>query len=61
YSVQVSRNGRTWRTVARFGHRPGVLDTVHVRGGAKVRFVRVRVTAASAKTHPELDELTATG
>ncbi|HET6869102.1 MAG TPA: glycosyl hydrolase family 65 protein, partial [Solirubrobacteraceae bacterium] len=61
YSVQVSRNGRTWRTVARFSHRPGVLDTVHVRGGAKVRFVRVRVTAASAKTLPELDELTATG
>jgi hypothetical protein len=48
--------------VARFGHRPGLVDTVHVRGGAgKVRFVRVRLTAPSAKQLPELDELTATG
>jgi trehalose/maltose hydrolase-like predicted phosphorylase len=61
YSVQVSSNGRAWRTVARIGGRSGVLDTVHVRGGAKERFVRLRVTAASAKKLPELDELTATG
>jgi trehalose/maltose hydrolase-like predicted phosphorylase len=61
YSVQVSRNGRTWRTVARFGGRSGVLDTVHVRGGAKERFVRIRVTAPSATKLPELDELTVTG
>ncbi len=61
YSVQVSSNGRRWRTVARLGRRPGLIDTVHVRGRAKVRFVRVRVTAASAAKLPELDELTATG
>jgi hypothetical protein len=62
YTVQVSTNGRTWRTVARFGRRGGVLDTVHVPGRAgKLRFVRLRVTAPSAKTLPELDELTATG
>jgi hypothetical protein len=60
YAVQVSRNGRTWRTVARVRGRSGVLDTVHVRGGAKARFVRVRVTAPSASELPELDELTAT-
>jgi hypothetical protein len=59
--VQVSRNGRTWRTVARVGGRSGVLDTVHLQGGAKERFVRIRVTAASVKKLPELDELTATG
>ncbi|HJS93036.1 MAG TPA: hypothetical protein VJ741_02150, partial [Solirubrobacteraceae bacterium] len=61
YTVQVSRNGRTWRTVARVRGRSGVLDTVHVRGGGAVRFVRLRVTAPSAKRLPELDELTATG
>jgi hypothetical protein len=61
YTVQVSRNGRAWRTVARFGGRSGVVDTVHVRGGAKTRFVRVRVTAPSTAKLPELDELTATG
>jgi hypothetical protein len=61
YTVQVSRNGHTWRTVARIGQRSGVLDTVHVGGRGKVRFVRVRVTAPSATALPELDELTATG
>ncbi|MGN6867855.1 MAG: glycosyl hydrolase family 65 protein [Solirubrobacteraceae bacterium] len=62
YTVQVSRNGRAWRTVARFGRRPGLVDTVHVRAsGARTRFVRIRVTAPSATKLPELDELTATG
>jgi hypothetical protein len=61
YSVQVSSNGRTWRTVARFGRRSGVLDFVHVRGSARVRFVRIRLTAPSASKLPELDELTALG
>jgi hypothetical protein len=63
YTVQVSSNGRAWRTVARFGRRPGVVDTVHVRAGgaAAIRFVRVRVTAPSAKQLPELEELTASG
>jgi trehalose/maltose hydrolase-like predicted phosphorylase len=62
YVVQVSSNGRTWRTVARVGRRAGALHTVHVRGGAaKIRFVRVRLTARSQAKLPELDELTATG
>jgi trehalose/maltose hydrolase-like predicted phosphorylase len=60
YSVQVSRNGRTWRTVASIGGRSGLLDTVHVRGAAMTRFVRIRVTAPSATKLPELDELTVT-
>jgi len=42
-----------------------VLDTVHVhvhgRDAVKERFVRIRVTAASATALPQLDELTATG
>lgn len=61
YLVQVSSNGRRWRTVARLGHRPGVVDTVHVRGRVKARFVRIRVTAPSSTKLPELDELTVTG
>ena len=61
YSVEVSKNGRTWRTVARLHGRSGALDTVHLRGGTKDRFVRVRVTAPSSKKLPELDELTVTG
>ena len=61
YVVQVSSNGHTWRTAATIRGGSAVLDTVHVRGRGKVRFVRLRVTAASAKTLPQLDELTATG
>jgi trehalose/maltose hydrolase-like predicted phosphorylase len=61
YSVQVSTNGRTWRTVARIGRRRGALDTVRLPGGVKARFVRIKVTAAGAKKLPMLDELTVTG
>jgi hypothetical protein len=46
--------------VASIGGRSGLLDTVHVRGAAMTRFVRIRVTAPSATKLPELDELTVT-
>jgi trehalose/maltose hydrolase-like predicted phosphorylase len=59
YSIQVSSNGRTWRTVKTIGHRAGVLDTVHLKA-VKARFIRIRVTAVSAKKLPMLQELTAT-
>ena len=60
YTVQVSRNGRTWRTVASIHGRSGVLDTVHLHA-VKARFVRIRETAPDATKLPQLDELTATG
>jgi hypothetical protein len=62
YTIQVvaqrAAGGGRW---ARVHGRSGVIDTVHVRGGAKERFVRLRVTAPSATKLPELDELTAPG
>jgi trehalose/maltose hydrolase-like predicted phosphorylase len=61
YTVQVSSNGRAWRTVARIGRRRGVLDTVRLGRPVRARLVRVRVTAASATKLPMLDELTVTG
>jgi len=59
--VLVSRNGRSWRRVAVVrGHAGRVLDTLHLHG-VTARFVRIRVTAASATKLPMLEELTATG
>jgi trehalose/maltose hydrolase-like predicted phosphorylase len=60
YSVQVSSNGRAWRTVAFVHGRSRVLDTVHLRHGVKARFVRIRVTAESSTKLPMLEELTVT-
>jgi len=60
YTVQVSSNGRTWRTVASIHGRSGVLDTVHLHA-VKARFVRIRETAPDATKLPQLDELTVTG
>jgi trehalose/maltose hydrolase-like predicted phosphorylase len=58
YSVFVSGNGRSWRRVAFVsGHAGRVLDTIHIKG-VKARFVRIRVTASSAKVLPMLEELT---
>jgi trehalose/maltose hydrolase-like predicted phosphorylase len=59
YTIQVSSNGRTWRTVKTIGHRAGALDTVHLNA-LKARFIRIGVTAASVKKLPMLQELTAT-
>ena len=54
-------NGRRWRRVAVVsGHAGQVLDTLHLHG-VRARFVRIRVTAASATKLPMLEELTATG
>jgi trehalose/maltose hydrolase-like predicted phosphorylase len=60
YSVQVSSNRRTWRTVALVRGRTGVLDNIRLKHGVKARFVRIRVTAVSATQLPMLDELTVT-
>jgi len=61
YTVLVSANGRNWRRVAVVsGHSGRVLDTLHLNV-LKARFVRIRVTAASAKKLPMLQELTVTG
>ncbi len=60
YSVQVSSNGRRWRTVASIHGRSGALDTVHLHA-VKARFVRIRATAPDATKLPQLEELTATG
>jgi trehalose/maltose hydrolase-like predicted phosphorylase len=60
YTVQVSSGGHTWRTVASVQGGSGSVDTLHI-GGVRARFVRVNVTASSASTLPELDELTVTG
>jgi trehalose/maltose hydrolase-like predicted phosphorylase len=60
YVVLVSHNGHSWRRVAVVtGHASQVLDTVHLRG-EQARFVRLRVTAPSAKKLPQLEELTVT-
>ena len=54
----VSNNGQTWRQVAAVsGHDGQVLDTLHL-GGVRARFVRIALTATSATTLPQLDELT---
>ena len=61
YAVLVSRNGRSWRRVAVVrGHAGRVLDTLRLHG-VTARFVRIRVTGASATKLPMLEELTATG
>ncbi|MGB8881039.1 MAG: discoidin domain-containing protein, partial [Solirubrobacteraceae bacterium] len=60
YSVEVSGNGHSWRTVALIGGRSGVLDTVHLKHAVKARFVRIRVNAASSTKLPMLEELTVT-
>jgi trehalose/maltose hydrolase-like predicted phosphorylase len=59
YRLEVSQNGRRWRTVASVHGGNGSLDTLHIRD-KRVRFIRVSVTAASASQLPILDELTVT-
>ena len=60
YSVLVSSNGHTWRTVARVSGRAGTLDTLHLKHAVNARFVRIRVTAASSTKLPMFEELTVT-
>jgi trehalose/maltose hydrolase-like predicted phosphorylase len=58
YSVLVSNNGETWRQVAAVsGHDGQALDTLHL-GDVRARFVRIALTATSATSLPQLDELT---
>ena len=60
YSVQVSSNGRAWRTVAVVHGGGGrAVDSLTIRP-LTARFIRVRVTAASLKKLPMLQELTVT-
>jgi trehalose/maltose hydrolase-like predicted phosphorylase len=61
YSVQVSNNRHTWRTVASVRGGPHALDTIHLNPGVRARFVRIRLTAISSSKLPMLEELTATG
>ena len=62
YTLQVSRDGRRWRTVARVsGRRRGPLDTFGFRP-VRARFARLRITqASSAKLQPMVQELMLTG
>ncbi len=58
YSVLVSNNGETWRQVAAVSGQDGqALDTLHL-GDVRARFVRIALTATSATSLPQLDELT---
>ena len=62
YTIQISRDGRHWRTVARVSdRRHGLLDTFALRP-VRARFVRLHMTQASSKkTEPMVQELTLTG
>jgi trehalose/maltose hydrolase-like predicted phosphorylase len=58
YSVQVSANGHTWRTVATVsGRMTGTSDVVQF-APVRARFVRVAITASATSQAPMLDELT---
>ena len=58
YSVLVSNNGETWRQVAAVSGQDGqALDTLHL-SDVRARFVRIALTATSATSLPQLDELT---
>jgi trehalose/maltose hydrolase-like predicted phosphorylase len=60
YTLQVSRNGVSWQTVAAVtGRTGGVLDVIHFVP-TTARFARIQITAAG-KQPPMLDELSMTG
>ncbi len=56
YLVQVSSDGRSWRTAATVTRASGTTDRLQVRSGG-VRYVRLRVMAATHKEMPLLEEL----
>ena len=58
YTIAVSVNGTTWRTVATVSKSSGASDVVHFPS-VRARFVSVRIAAASGMQLPVLDELTA--
>ena len=51
YAVEVSTNGRSWRTVATVGQRAGASDVLHLKA-AKARFVRIRVDRSQCHGAP---------
>jgi trehalose/maltose hydrolase-like predicted phosphorylase len=60
YSLGVSLNGRTWRTVATVGGRTtGTRDVLHFPA-TRARYVSVRITESTGQEPPKLDELTVT-
>jgi hypothetical protein len=75
YLLQVSGDGRRWRTVGTVARRTGTVDTVHFKA-VRLRFVRVRILSGGTPVPmpnpngsgivtgvelPMLDELTVTG
>ncbi len=56
YLVQVSSDGRSWRTVATVSRTSGTTDRLQVRPGT-VRYVRLKVLAAARKKMPLLEQL----
>jgi hypothetical protein len=62
YSLQVSRDGHHWRTVARVnGRSRELLDTFAFRP-VRARFARLRITQGSSKkVQPMVQELMLTG
>ena len=61
YTVQLSIDGRHWRTVARIANRRHGRIDVFRFAATRARFARLRVTRAATKTPPMLQELTLTG
>ncbi|HEY2770571.1 MAG TPA: discoidin domain-containing protein [Solirubrobacteraceae bacterium] len=60
YTVQISQNGRVWRTVAAVsGRTTGTTDVLHFKA-RRARYVRAHITAATAGKMPMLEELTLT-
>jgi hypothetical protein len=60
YTVQISRNGRVWRQVAAVsGKTSGATDVLRFKR-RRGRFVRIRITQATAGKMPMLQELTVT-
>jgi trehalose/maltose hydrolase-like predicted phosphorylase len=57
YTVEVSRNGSVWQSVAHVsGRTSGTTDVLHF-SAVRARFVRVRLTQATNGTDPQLEEL----
>jgi hypothetical protein len=56
YLVQASSDGRSWRTLATVSRSGETTDTLRVRSGL-VRFVRLRILAATHREMPLLQQL----
>jgi hypothetical protein len=61
YTLAVSLNGHSWRTVATVtGPSTGTTDVVHFPA-TRARAVALTVTSSGSSAPPVLDELTVTG